>query len=126
MLFWCFMLAMVLLIPLTMILFGRDFRKGAPADINRVFGYRSGRSMKNRDAWEFAHRLIGKIWYRTGLILLPVSAGAMCFFIGKGTGAVGWAGAAIVLLQMIPLVGSIVPVERALKKEFDEYGFRRK
>jgi len=28
-------------------------------------------------------------------------------------------------LQLIPLLGSLFPVERALKREFDSYGRRR-
>ena len=50
--FWIFMLIMDLLIPLTMIGFGRYFIKKAPKEINGVFGYRTSMSMKNKDAVE--------------------------------------------------------------------------
>ena len=37
--FWIFMLIMDLLLPFTMIGFGRYFMKKAPKEINSVFGY---------------------------------------------------------------------------------------
>ena len=62
--FWIFMLIMDLLLPFTMIGFGRYFMKKAPKEINSVFGYRTSMSMKNKDTWEFAHKYCGKVWYR--------------------------------------------------------------
>ena len=65
--FWIFMLIMDLLIPFTMIGFGKMFLKKAPDQINYVFGYRTSMSMKNQDTWVFAHHYCGKIWYICGL-----------------------------------------------------------
>lgn len=124
--FWFFMLVMVLLIPFTMIGFGRYFRKSAPRNINPVFGYRTSRSMKNRETWEFAHRLCGKIWYRTGWVLFPVSIIPMIFVVGKDADTVGTLGGIITTIQIVPLLGSIIPVERALKKTFDKNGIPKK
>ena len=59
--FWIFMLIMDLLLPFTMIGFGRYFMKKAPKEINSVFGYRTSMSMKNKDTWEFAHKYCGKV-----------------------------------------------------------------
>ena len=73
MFFWIFMLASDLIIPLTMIRFGRLFLAQAPKNINATFGYRTTMSMKNKDTWEFAHKYCGKLWCRCGLILLPLS-----------------------------------------------------
>lgn len=81
--FWIFMFVMNMLIPLSMIGFGRYFIKKAPKEINSVFGYRTSMSMKNRDTWELAHRLCGKIWHTAGWILLLCSAAAMLPVMGK-------------------------------------------
>ena len=59
--FWIFMLIMDLLLPFTMIGFGRYFMKKAPKEINSVFGYRTSMSMKNKDTWEFAHKYCEEI-----------------------------------------------------------------
>ena len=123
--FWIFMVIMDLLVPLTMIGFGRYFLKQAPGAINWVFGYRTEMSMKNKDTWEFAHNYIGKLWYRMGLILLPVSVISMLFVLGKNEDIVGNLGATLTMLQLVFLIVPIFPTERALKKTFDKNGNRR-
>ena len=70
--FWIFMLIMDLLLPFTMIGFGRNFMKKAPKEINSVFGYRTSMSMKNKDTWEFAHKYCGKVWYVCGMVLISL------------------------------------------------------
>ena len=59
--FWIFMLAIGLLIPLTMVCFGKLFLTKVPKKINMMFGYRTAMSMKNRNTWEFVHKMIGKL-----------------------------------------------------------------
>lgn len=123
--FWFFMLIMDLLTPVTMIVFGKMFIKNTPKEINSVFGYRTSMSMKNKDTWDFAHKYCGKIWYVSGLILLPLSLIAMFFVLGKDADSVGNFGGIVCIVQVIPLVGSILPTELALRKAFDAYGQRR-
>lgn len=118
--FWCFMLAMDLMIPITMIAFGNYFIKHAPKKINAAFGYRTSRSMRSREAWEFAHHYIGKLWRIWGIILLPVSAAAILFFIDRDIDTVAAAGTAICFAQLLPMIGSIFPTERALKQNFSD------
>ena len=123
--FWVFMLIMVLLIPIIMITFGKLFSKKAPKDINYTFGYRTKRSMMNMETWMFAHAYIGKLWFICGLLLFPLSAVVMTFVFGKGPDTVGIAGGILTIVQMIIVIGTILPTENALKKSFDEYGRRR-
>lgn len=123
--FWAFMLIMVLLIPVSMIGFGRLFLKSAPKDINSTFGYRTRRSMMNMETWKFAHAYIGKLWWICGWILLIPSVVGMCLVLGKDADTVGNVGLILVTVQMVPMVGAIFPTERALKKTFDDEGRRR-
>lgn len=123
--FWIFMLIMNIFLPLTMIGFGRYFTKKAPKEINLVFGYRTTMSTKNKDTWEFAHKHFGKIWFITGLILLPVSIIPMLLVLGKTDDIIGTVGSVICFAQLIPLIGSIIPTEIALKKTFDKEGNRK-
>ena len=125
MFFWIFMLLMDLLIPLTMIGFGRLFLTKAPKNVNAVFGYRTTMSMKNKDTWEFAHKFCGKLWFRCGLTLLPISVISLIFVLNKSIDVIGTVGGVVCAIQLIPLVGSIFPTEIALKKTFDQNGFRR-
>ena len=79
-------------------------------------------SMKNQDTWVFAHHYCGKIWYICGLILLVVSLIVLLLVMGKSNDAIGNVGGILCVFQMIPLVGSIIPTEIALRKNFDKYG----
>ena len=114
--FWIFMLIMDLLLPFTMIGFGRYFMKKAPKEINSVFGYRTSMSMKNKDTWEFAHKYCGKVWYVCGMVMLPITVIFMLLVIGKNEDCVGSIGGIICAVQLIPLIGSILPTEIALKR----------
>ena len=123
--FWFFMLAMNLIIPLSMVFLGKYFSKRAPGQINMLFGYRTTRSTKNEDTWRFAHSVFGRIWYRTGLILLPVTLAAMLLVLGKDADTVGTVGSIVCLVQLPVMLYAILPTERALKKNFDEDGNRK-
>ncbi len=123
--FWVFMLVSDMLIPAIMLGFGTYFEKRAPKEINDLFGYRTTMSMKNRETWEFAHHICGKLWKRLGWILLLLSILGMLaewFWLGSGESAVGACGTGICMAQCVVLVASIFPVEAALKRHFDEDG----
>ncbi len=98
--------------------------KKAPDSINPVFGYRTTMSMKNRDTWEFAHQYCGKLWWILGITLLPITIIPFLFLLGKDNDRVGIVGGVLCLIQLIPLIGSIIPTERALKRTFDKNGNR--
>lgn len=123
--FWVFMLAVNLLLPLSMLGFGSLFYKKPPDKINSAFGYRTKMSMKNRDTWKFAHRICGKLWRTLGIALLVLTIIAMLFLLGRGIETIAFFAAGILVFQLIAMLGSIIPVERALRKTFDENGRRR-
>ena len=123
--FWIYMLIIDLLLPFTMIGFGKYFLKTAPKNINTVFGYRTSMSMKNKDTWIFAHKYCGKIWFISGLIMLPLSVIVMMFVFGGLENVVGTVGAVRCGIQFIPILISIILTEKALNKTFDKNGIRR-
>lgn len=125
MLFWIFMLVMSILIPTIMVAFGRRFRKAAPDKINRVFGYRTKRSMMNKNTWEFAHEYMGNLWFRWGKIIRPISLIIMLLTAGRSEDIVGTVGAIVITAQLIPLFVCVGLTEKALKENFDDYGRRR-
>ena len=124
--FWFFMLTMNLLIPFTMIGFGKYFMNSAPENINIVFGYRTSMSMKNQDTWKFAHEYCGKLWFQWGKITLILTIIAMLFLLGKTVDIIGNWGGTICMIQLLPLIGAIGPTENALRRTFDKDGKRRK
>lgn len=122
---WIFTTATVLLIPAIMMIFGLAFRNKAPKEINYIFGYRTARSMKTQETWEFAHLLLGKIWFRCGLTLLVISLVLMLLVLGKDQDIIGNFGMIITYVELGVLIVTIIPVEKALKKNFDKDGKRK-
>ncbi len=123
--FWLFMFVTSLLLPLAMLLFGQVFRRGIPEEVNSLFGYRTKRSRKNKDTWAFAHRYVGGLWLRLGVVLLLVTLAVMLFLRGEETDTVAWGGGALVVGQTLVLVLSIYPTEAALERTFDADGKRK-
>lgn len=121
--FWIFLFIMCLLGPITMIILGLRYMKKAPESINDKFGYRTSRSMKSQASWTFAHQYFGRLWLIIGSIVIPLSVIPMILVYGKEASEIGTVGGIIVMAQTIPL--AIVPfalTERALKRNFDEFG----
>ncbi len=123
--FWLFMLVMDLLFPATMIGIGKSFQKAAPKDINSIYGYRTAMSMKNRDTWEFAHHYCGRLWFRLGLILLPVNLIPMLLVIWESRELVNIVGSVLCAIDTVIIIATIFPTEAALRKTFDQDGNRR-
>lgn len=114
-----------LLIPIIMLIFGNVFTKHPPGSINMAYGYRTKRSMKNQETWNFAHEYCGRIWKNAGAVTLVISLliSLAVFFMDE----VGFGYLSLILehLQLVILIGSLYPVERALKKNFDNEGKRK-
>lgn len=118
--FLLFMIAVVFIIPLTMLIYGYIWKKRPPAKINSTHGYRTRRSMFNKRTWDFAHKLCSKVWIRfgwwttvfTAIVVVPLLES--CANVNR----IGVFGGIAVLLQMIPFVATLPIIERALKREF--------
>lgn len=113
-----------LLIPLTMMITGYMMYKHPPKEINGVIGYRTTRSTKNMDTWRFAHDYCGRLWFKAGIILFIPSIAAQMPFAGSNEDVVGIMTVVVETVQLIVLIGSIFPVEKALKTNFDDDGNR--
>lgn len=123
--FWIFMLIMELLVPATLIGFGLALVRRPPGTINSVYGYRTPMSSKNMDTWNFAQRYCGKIWYISGRVLLIPTVLASLAVLGKDDDTVGNMGAILCTVQLIPMLGAIIPTELALRRKFDKNGNRK-
>ena len=123
--FYVYMLLTSLLIPVIMLVFGWIFRRQAPKKINVWYGYRSARSMKNEETWSFAHHHLARTWMLVGAVLLVISVIPMIAVYGKDDDMVSVVSLVLTVIQLIPLIVSLIPTERALKKTFDENGIRK-
>lgn len=114
-----------LLVPALMILCGWMMWKHCPKNRNWLMGYRTSRSMKNRDTWKFAHEYCGKLWWKIGWILLVPSILAHLPLYGANDDTIGMAGTILMTIQVVLLIASLFPTERALKRTFTNEGLRR-
>jgi uncharacterized membrane protein len=117
-----FLLSMALLLPLLMIIIGRLWQNNPPKEVNSFYGYRTTRSMKSKETWDFAHRYYGRIWLITGIVLTPLTLFGM-FLLRSDYEVVS---IILLLIQTLVITLEIIPTEAALKKNFDEYGYRIK
>ena len=122
--FWLYCTAMCLLVPALMLYFGWRFLNKPPKKINALYGYRTSRSMKSQQTWDFAHQMCGKLWFRVGAVMLPLSLLAMLLVLGKEIEATGLWLTGAVTIQVVVMLATIFPVEGALKRKFDKYGRR--
>jgi uncharacterized membrane protein len=104
-----------------MIIFGSYFSRNAPAKINSVFGYRTARSMRNNDAWKFAHKHFGRNSKRVGWILLAATIVIMLLVFGKEINYVGKIGSMTCGVQVVAIIALIFPTEAALKRNFPDH-----
>lgn len=121
--FWFYMLAMAMLLPITMMIFGGLFRKRAPRNINYWHGYRTRRSMLTRHTWEFAHKYCGTIWLWTGICWSVIALAAMFLTRGQDVKTVGYVGAALCVPPLLAMFAAVIATEQALKKNFTPMGY---
>ncbi|MFR8426258.1 MAG: SdpI family protein [Roseburia inulinivorans] len=105
---------------------GQNDVKHCPKKINGVVGYQTKMSMINMDTWRFAHDHAGKLWWKVGIGLLgPTGRLYIFLFIGASDDTMGILSIIIIVIQLVFLIGSIFPTEKALKNNFNEDGTKR-
>lgn len=120
--FWFWMTVTSMLVPGIMMSVGAWMRKHPPKQINWVMGYRSTRSMKSQESWDFANRYSGKLMFRAGWMTLVVSLVVMLLILFRSETVVSIVSVVLVFCQLIPLLAVLPMVEQQLKKRFDEDG----
>ena len=123
--FWWFILICDLLVPTTMFVGGLVMHRHSPKNINSLLGYRTARSMKNMDTWQFAHRYCGSLWWKVGLASFVITILVHLPFRCSGEDAIGILSLVVMAFQIITLIVPIFFTEKALQKNFDENGNRK-
>lgn len=122
---WLGMVVSCAVTPLVLMIFGWRFLKKPPQKINRYYGYRTKRSMKNQDTWMYAHKCCGELWIAMGRWLLPLTLGAMLLSYYGGEAAILAVGGVIMVVDVAVAFWTYYKVEEQLKSAFDEMGQRR-
>ena len=111
-----------LLMPVLLYRFGKFFENDDSTEINCAFGYRTNRSMQNRDTWHFAQKFWGRLRKKTALVCLVMAVIPMVLVYGKDADTVATAGGIVCTAQLIPMLSTIPKTEKALKETFDNKG----
>lgn len=103
-----------------MIIFGLVWKKRPPKTINNVYGYRTRRSMKSYETWDFAHKYAGKILLYSGVSLMIISIALLFIFKSNNNDKLAITALLIIAIQLLSLYLPIFLTEIALKKKFNE------
>lgn len=122
---WWFTFICDILIPITMVVLGRIMRKRPPKNINGIVGYRTSRSMKNMDTWQFAHDFCGRLWWKIGWIILFPAILISIPFYSASENALGALCGILCTIQCAIMIATVFLTERALKRTFTDEGIRR-
>lgn len=86
-----------------------------PSEINGLIGYRTKRSMKSQERWDFSQKYSSKIMGFCGLGLIVLSL--LSYFIPVDIGVKQIGGVSLLLLSAVYM---IVRTEMALSKKFKD------
>ena len=121
-----FEFAGVFVVPIVFLVIGWLFTHGHyPKHPNGVYGYRTPRSMKNDETWAFAQEYSGRLSWRFGWWLLTLSSLVVVTLLTLPAKRHEIYVGALIAAQAVLTLATIIPVERALKNTFDEFGRRR-
>lgn len=103
------------IIPVLILILGIWMYKYPPKKINWLIGYRTFKSMKNKEMWDFAHKYCGKLWMLIGVILVVLS---FVLYLLEILEVITFAEnilAVIILVQVGVILLSVLLVENKLK-----------
>ena len=107
-----------LVFPLLAIFFGNKYRKNPPDKIAKGVAYSTQLSMQNRQAWNFAHRYIGTIWFYGGIVFCIASLLVVYFTKDTPKANIETFIIITIVVQLILLGATVVPTEIKLSKKF--------
>ena len=122
---FAFFLIVLSIVPLIMIIFGAIFQKKPPTKINYVYGYRSKWSMKSEETWIFAHKYVGKLWLRIGILMGILPVIVLSIFSSYGTEKLGHVFYIASMGQIAVMILTILPTELNLRRKFNEEGIKK-
>ena len=122
---WIMNSMIALLMPVILMIVGAVFHKSPPKKSNGVYGYRTTRSRKNQDTWDFSQKYAGELFWKIGWISVFVSVVeciVLWFLPELGQGILI---SIVLVMEMAALFVVIGMVEKKLKETFDDNGIRR-
>ena len=101
---------------LVVIIGGLIWKKYPPKKINYLYGYRTSRSMKNQQTWDYANQIGPDMIIKTGFFLFLVAALSFWLYDTKTAVIIS------VIAMVVGLTLGIVICEMKLAQRFDKKG----
>lgn len=108
----------LMITPILMVMIGMSWRNNPPKTINKVYGYRTTRSMKSKESWEFAHRYFGRILFKLVLVITVLTIVILLIFKNSNDNTLVKVVLIILMIQVIAFILPVIPTEIALKRNF--------
>ncbi|MFK4292458.1 MULTISPECIES: SdpI family protein [Bacillus] len=99
-----------ILIGIIFILAALILQKNPPTDINAAYGYRTKRSMKNKELWDAGNKYSAEVMNQNGFIMMLIGSVISILFRYPHTTAV------IMAVMLLLIIRLIIRVEKSLKK----------
>ncbi|WP_002148676.1 SdpI family protein [Bacillus cereus] len=102
-------IGMSILIGTIFILAALILQKNPPTDINAAYGYRTKRSMKNKELWDAGNRYSAEVMKQHGFIMMLIGSTISILFRYPHTTAV------IMAVMLLLIIRLFMRVEKRLK-----------
>ena len=115
----------VMAAPLLLLGFGLLYLLAPPKEANYSLGYRFWWSMASLDAWQFTHKLVGRVWAALGLVLTVIMALICNSFRRMEPMDMVWAAVSCLIWELVLVGLSCLACNAVVVAMFDKDGFRR-
>ncbi|KXY34987.1 SdpI family protein [Bacillus mycoides] len=102
-------IGMSILIGIIFILAARILQKNPPTDINAAYGYRTKRSMKNKELWDAGNKYSAEVMKQNGFIMMLIGSVISILFRYPHTMI------AIMIVMLLLIIRLFIRVEKKLK-----------
>ncbi|WP_433774681.1 SdpI family protein [Bacillus wiedmannii] len=98
-----------ILIGIIFILAALILQKNPPTDINAAYGYRTKRSMKNKELWDAGNRYSAEVMKQNGFIMMLIGSVISIMFRYPHTMI------AVMIVMLLLIIRLFIQVEKRLK-----------
>ncbi|PJN60845.1 SdpI family protein [Bacillus mycoides] len=102
-------IGMSILIGIIFILAALILQKNPPTDINAAYGYRTKRSMKNKELWDAGNKYSAEVMKQNGFIMMLIGSVISILFRYPHTMI------AIIIVMLLLIIRLFIRVEKKLK-----------
>ncbi|QWU48090.1 MULTISPECIES: SdpI family protein [Bacillus] len=102
-------IGMSILIGVIFILAALILQKNPPTDINAAYGYRTKRSMKNKELWDAGNRYSAEVMKQNGFIMMLIGSVISILFRYPHTMI------AVMIVMLLLIIRLFIKVEKRLK-----------